>query len=719
MRKLLLILLPVIGLAQTTNYPSSLDSDTTLFVTGDNVQSTLTVAMTTGSTTATVSSGTGFAINQIATICDTVSNTGKCTAYEHMLITGVASNVLTVTRAFAGTSARSHAVGKLVSILIDAAHQKVLKDAVIAIETALGPNLSNIGGAILTASNFVFTPQSPGGTILAGITNTITLTPVPLGVNGTDVGHNLYLSTCSSGAQKVLITGGTAVGGASSGTITFTPANSCTAGWAISTATGGVAEAQQHLVTAYAGSGIVQLGPTAATFHAAVNSPGNGYNIMFRGMGSSNLLVLRGTDFLSGSLFKNSATTTGWYFRDLGIQQQSGIGTQTGAAIEFASPLAAQFISHVDIFNGQYGIKAVNTTFLQIDSVTYTNVDMSYQALAGFYIGGTGSTVAGNTFINNSVAVGAPQTHANSLEAGLWIAGADGIIGANNHFTGQNAVKIDNSVGVNQYIANIQLTNTFIDGPKLTGVQVFGTTSTCTAIQFNTLHNHGQHPTYGAGYGFDVGYSNATNCDDITVNGGYTEGYAYSGVAIGTASARSISFTGHVARDNNRGNNASNGGFLIANGVTGVQIIGCPAYNSALSALGHQKYGIITLGTLANSTIVGNALRNNETGPMVFTGAVTTSVIADNTGVESDTSQSIASANTITLGVYSFYTITGTTVLKTMNGGWTGRRVRLFFNNAAPVGIDATGNFYYAKALNQNEQVDCVYNGTKWACVGP
>ena len=130
--------------AQTTRYPAALDSDSSLFVVSDNIQSTLSVAMQPADTALVVQSGTGFLPNMIVSICDASTSTGKCTSLEHMLATAVNGNILTVTRGFAGTTAVSHASGKLVSALIDAAHQTTLKQATIALETALGPNISNV-----------------------------------------------------------------------------------------------------------------------------------------------------------------------------------------------------------------------------------------------------------------------------------------------------------------------------------------------------------------------------------------------------------------------------------------------------------------------------------------------------------------------------------------------------------------------------------------------
>lgn len=147
MKIALLLLASGILWAQTTRYPGALDSDSSLFLTADNVQSPLSVTLQPADTAVVVQSGTGFAPNMIISICDSSTSTGKCTSLEHMLVTAVNGNVLTVTRAFAGTTAKPHTAGKLVNGLIAAAHHNATKNATVAIETALGPNLSNILGA--------------------------------------------------------------------------------------------------------------------------------------------------------------------------------------------------------------------------------------------------------------------------------------------------------------------------------------------------------------------------------------------------------------------------------------------------------------------------------------------------------------------------------------------------------------------------------------------
>ena len=99
----------------------------------------------------------------------------------------------------------------------------------------------------LLSTDFDFPAQQPGGTLTGGVGASITLTPVPLGVNGSDTGHYVYISAGTGAAEAVLITGGSATSGAASGTLTFTPANNHSGAWTVTSATGGVQEAISYL----------------------------------------------------------------------------------------------------------------------------------------------------------------------------------------------------------------------------------------------------------------------------------------------------------------------------------------------------------------------------------------------------------------------------------------------------------------------------------------
>jgi hypothetical protein len=250
------LILVGVACAQTTRYPGAIDNDSSLYVVADNVQTTLSAAMTTTATAALVASSAGFAPNMIATVCDSNDSTGKCVAWEHMLVTAVGLNNLTVTRAFGGTIARAHSPGRLVSAFIDAVHQKVLKDAIIAIENTL--NTTSFSSAPVTKP-LPFGPLTSGsgvttasGNIIAG-NNTLTFATVPAGVNGNDVAHYLYVS---GPGEACLITGGTGTAGAANGQININCANTHTGSWTIRSATGGIQEA---LVAALTTGNMVQI----------------------------------------------------------------------------------------------------------------------------------------------------------------------------------------------------------------------------------------------------------------------------------------------------------------------------------------------------------------------------------------------------------------------------------------------------------------------------
>lgn len=116
----------------------------------------------------------------------------------------------------------------------------------------------------VNASAFDFTPRTPGGALTSEAAATVTLTPCPKGVNGTDIGHYLYISGGAGIAEDVLITGGSCTSGAATGTVTFTPANDHSGAWTISSGTAGIREAESAMPDGgliQGPSGISTIGP--------------------------------------------------------------------------------------------------------------------------------------------------------------------------------------------------------------------------------------------------------------------------------------------------------------------------------------------------------------------------------------------------------------------------------------------------------------------------
>ena len=120
----------------TPVFPGSVATNAQLLIAADNIQTTLSSVQLFSDTTATLTSATGWMPNMIATI-----------GLEQELVTAVVGNVITVTRGYAGTTQIQHPAQSQVSNLIDACYNNAKTAEIKAIETALGPNLSNVVGA--------------------------------------------------------------------------------------------------------------------------------------------------------------------------------------------------------------------------------------------------------------------------------------------------------------------------------------------------------------------------------------------------------------------------------------------------------------------------------------------------------------------------------------------------------------------------------------------
>jgi len=217
-------------------YPGSVATDQALKIAANRVQATLRSNISSGDTIITVGDASRLVPDMLLSIDS-----------EIISITSISGNNLTVVRGFDGTVPSSHASGSTLSSNIDAWHHNALAAEIKAIETALGPNLSNVGGggsggAIAVSTAYDFPAQQPGGNLIVG-NNVITIAPVPRGVNGTDTNHWLYVSGGTGTPEPVLITGGSAVSGAPSGTLIIQCAYPHSGAWQLSSGTVGIQEA--------------------------------------------------------------------------------------------------------------------------------------------------------------------------------------------------------------------------------------------------------------------------------------------------------------------------------------------------------------------------------------------------------------------------------------------------------------------------------------------
>jgi hypothetical protein len=119
---------------------------------------------------------------------------------------------------------------------------------VITYVASLGQYVPKAGGgvsggmqAIKYATDFAFS-QSPSANLGVAGAQTVTLSACALGVTGSEPQYYVYVSGTGT-AEAVLVTGGTCTGNGQAGTLQFTTANAHSAGYTVTSASGGLQEA--------------------------------------------------------------------------------------------------------------------------------------------------------------------------------------------------------------------------------------------------------------------------------------------------------------------------------------------------------------------------------------------------------------------------------------------------------------------------------------------
>ncbi len=749
------------------SYPSSVY---TPLVASNNISTVLNVNQLVGDNVAIVASTTGWAANMPLYICDVVTGTGtaqKCTTFEIELVTSVSgANVLNVTRGYGGTVALAHAAGKVAGNSITAVYIKSVNDEVLAIETALGANLSHVvlpgGNNAFTGANshsgtetftgtldarsaahtlpiktglasaipatcsvgetyfatdatagqniylctstntftqtttlpaaaaqlqylrtkpnsgnlttyefanpsntrnttdFAFPAQTPGGSISAG-SNTISMVPCPLGLNGSDTNHHLYLSAGTGTAESVIVTGGSCTAGASAGTIVVTAANSHSGAWTVQSANGGLSEAYQDILTNSSSIGAIKIN-APLTMHAGVVAKTSADRVAFIGQGRDAYnLVIRAQDFAAGDLFHNDVHGC-WYFFDLGMQ--NGLptpGSMTGSAV-YVGPGQVQ-INSMTILNGQFGIRLVGADTSTLNNVAQLNLDFSFKAIAGISL----ENLCDNIWITNSIAGGPLSGNANLIGAGIRILAADGVWMDNNLFSADTGIQIS---AVNNYIANVFIAGGGVDGARTFGV-AFSAVAPIINVRFSNVHLAAQSDGTTLGLGPVVYFDPTVGAGlmgAVSFTGGEITSGAVEGVSVAAAGDTEITFNGVEINDNNRSNTAGTAALLAATGVTGLTVNGCVFGNNL--GLGHQKYAVKAAGTL-EAIITSNRMLNNDGGTILLGGAFTGTIFG-NMGVDTVVPV-VASASSVALPVNSQFTMTGTTGVATVTGQWIGK----------------------------------------------
>lgn len=466
---------------------------------------------------------------------------------------------------------------------------------------------------------------------------------------------------------------------------------------------GGTANALASALVALPSGGTILLNPDGNTVLSQITIPTNGESYIIQGNGAK-CFVTRDSTYSAGDVFYIGAGAAA-VFRDFTIQNAEGFQNTSGYAFNFTGVTNSTCaIERVWIYNGKNGIKVSGSSDIWINKVYFlqssSQVAAGFGATAALYVTG----LSGAIYVNDCAFVTQAVTSTNALEYGILLDQCDGVYVSNTPIKAQRGVGIAMS-GSNQ-VTNIYFVNCTIDECMIQAVAITGST---TGV-FQNVRFLGCHM---------VGYNRSTETD---------------GIALGVAALRVF-----ILADCNisgwRGN-----GVAIGAGQF-ITIDNCVITDVDAADLG--TWGVLVSGG-SNIKISGGVMGAVNQSPAVMNGAVSISGASVDyvsiTGVQGVNTQgepfslvttpdhleikdcfplgslipTIASGASVTLSMYDTIKISGTTTLVTINGGWSGRVVRLVFTNAAPGGVATGGNVSRTQTAAQNQVITLTYDGTNW-----
>lgn len=191
----------------TSQYPTSLDTDTTLLVAANGCSTTLNGAINNSVTSITVNSQTCFPATGVFAISS-----------EYFIYTASTSTTFTVTRGAFGSTAISHSNGTPVRLSIVAAYHNVLREAIKSTQAKIGT------GANSPTANTVFRGTGTGTSDWGAITNAYLDASVITGQtaeNTADDADWILIYDDSAGALRKMTRANfaTGLGGGGSGTV--------------------------------------------------------------------------------------------------------------------------------------------------------------------------------------------------------------------------------------------------------------------------------------------------------------------------------------------------------------------------------------------------------------------------------------------------------------------------------------------------------------------
>jgi hypothetical protein len=396
-------------------YPASLATNARLMVAVDRLQIALALALPSSALQMSVSDSSLIVPNVLLSIDN-----------EIVQVTSVTGTLIGITRGFDGTLAAAHAAGATVSGLVDAWHHNALASEVEAIEQALGVDLTNVNSTAIVSGRYIFPPQTPGGSLIVG-SNVITMSPMPVGVNGSDSGHYLYVSGGTGTAEPCLIVGGSGLAGQASGQIIIQCANTHTGAWTIQSATAGINEMIQ--ANGAGTSMLISLG--TSTVYAPINFSGlNGITLRGFGQGSTVVNLAHPTnDFLTYGVQTDNVTISDFTITSSGPRTGGWVIHGT-APYNQSALLRWSVIANITVRNQTNGFWLSQYAGVFVNNIVMENFQTNPNGI-GLKIGQTAATdvnQGSEMHITNAQIYGnAPGGLTPALGYGIWMEDCDAV----------------------------------------------------------------------------------------------------------------------------------------------------------------------------------------------------------------------------------------------------------------------------------------------------
>lgn len=537
-----------------------------------------------------------------------------------------------------------------------------------------------------------------GDLSLIGAGRTITLTPCPKGVNGTDTAHYVYISGGTGTAEAVLITGGTCTSASSSGTIIVTTANTHTGSWAVSTATAGIQEAVE-LTEASAHPGSVTISCGTHTVYAPTRVRLTNVGIA---AASDYCATIDASNIATGNVFEFHAATGTFEngsIRGLKIyasSKTSGAAISVGIAYNFhADKIVSTNIPDGIVFTASY---LAYVTDVQISGLkATTGRGISYDGGANLRI--DKAQISGDT----SGTANQPLAGVEILDGGgIWLTDVDVIGCGKDLYIHPGAAK---SVSAGFVVNSSFDTATY-------GVYI-EPTSTGTVYYWNFANSWTASHTQSGVY---VNAPAAAQVDNLSFDNHRSVNNQRQGFFFDKA--QNVSVADSQVWGNSQVGVGAAAAIQVSANLNHFQLIGNMFTPPGAFPKNHAAHISVTAGTGDYYTIAHNDLSDTiSVAPIIYAGTGTHNIIRDNVGADTFIN-TVASATTLSLTNLPgmTYFVTGTTAVTTIQNGWEGRAVTFVKNDAGSVAFNTGGNIASAVTLALNGTITCRYASSSWYC---